>query len=185
MEDATALIEAVQTRTARRKKVVVGASAAIVTSAVVVGMSVARTGHHGAPAARGAEIADLSRAPLCPLPAPFAGFAPNTDSTTVTRIRGTVPTRLAAHARVADLSLADVRVELVAGARVVRSAELGAMHTDGQDLSLTVGDVADDGSAIAPGRYEVFVSASVTGRDICGAQATHQVSTRAGLLVIR
>jgi hypothetical protein len=153
-------------------------------AALLVGVSLATASHGGATPPRVAAVADLSRGPLCPLPVPFEGFAPNTDSATVTRRRGTAPTRLVAHTRVADVDLADVHLELLAGSRLVRSAALGAMHADGRDLPLSVGDVADDGSPIGAGRYEVFIRASVTGRDVCGTQATHQISTRAGILVV-
>jgi hypothetical protein len=186
MSDADAVLAAVhahRVRRARRHELFGLAAAAAVVVVTAVTALVAGAGSGARPAADRAT-GPGSRRPPCRLPIPFIGFAPNTDSGTVTRVRAGAPTRLAAHATSADLTLADVRVEVVDAGRVLRSARLGTMRAVGQDLPVQVGDTADDGTRIAPGRYDVMVSADVTGRDECGAQVTHHVQTRAGILVV-
>jgi hypothetical protein len=184
MADPDDVLAAVHARRARRTRLLALGTAAGV--ALVVG-AVAVTALAAGPARPHPDAATgpLPLRPPCRLPIPFHGFAPNTDGAIVNRARGGAPTRLAAHATSADLTLADVRVEIVDAGRVVRSARLGTMRAAGQDLPVQVGDTADDGAPIAPGRYDVMVSADVTGRDECGAQVTNHIQTRAGILVVR
>lgn len=119
------------------------------------------------------------------MPPPFFGFAPDTDSGTVTRVRGTAPTMLTAHATSTGSSMSDLQMTTRSAGRALRTVNLPATTAHGQDLAMTVGDSADDGSPFAPGRYDVFLRAKVVGTDSCGQPATtHWVQTRAGILVV-
>lgn len=130
-------------------------------------------------------IIDNSLGPACGFPAPFTGFARGTDAATVSRSRGSAPTRLVAQAGRGDFTLGNLRLEVVGRSGVVRVADLGSVPAVGQELPIVVGDEADDGSPITPGRYAVIVSADVSGTDSCGKQAWQRIDTTAGFLVVR
>jgi hypothetical protein len=184
-DDLLAAVHAQRARRARRNELLgLAAAAAFVVVTAVTALAVG-TGSGTRPAVGTAATGPGPLRPPCRLPIPFTGFAPNTDSAIVNRVRGSAPTRLAAHATTSDLLLADLRVDVVDAGQVLRSARLGTARAAGQDLPIQVGDVADDGTRIAPGRYDVMVNADVTGRDECGVQVTHHVQTRAGILVVR
>jgi hypothetical protein len=161
----------------RRALAVVGAGALVVAA-----VAMTRPGKEPGAAQAAPEHGRL--APGCSLHAPFTGFAPGSDAGKVARSRGAAPTRLTAHSTVADLALSEVRMEVRDGARVVRAESLGEMRASGQALGIAVGDTDDDGAPIAPGTYDVLLSAKVTGTDECGERATQWVSTRAGVLAV-
>jgi hypothetical protein len=184
--DAPSLVRAVRRRHVRRRTLLGSAGAAVLVTALAAGtFAVVRARSAEPAAASRGEPSTVSRRPPCGMADPFSGFSPGTDSASVARGRGMAPTRLVAHAAVADLTLENVRVDLLGRGKILRSANLGTMRAQGQDLRLDVGDTADDGSAIGPGSYDVFVKADVTGANNCGAVVTEHVEMRAGILAVR
>lgn len=161
-----------------RRAIVVAAISAVVAG----GAAVAAT-RPATPAPR-AENKPVSFAPPCDFGTPFTGLTPGTDRTRVTRLRGSTPTRLVAHAGTGPFTLANLRMELLTNGTPVLTEDLGDQPAQGQDLTFDVGDVGDAGRVLAPGSYEVRVSADVTGRNRCGKDAWQHVDTMAGILVV-
>jgi hypothetical protein len=178
MENADALagdVRQARRRQQRRRMSVAAAGAA----AAVIGVA-------GVVVATRDEPAPVSSLrPACGFPPPFTGFTPGSDDGTVTRTRGNPPTRLVAHAGRGDFRLENLRVEVLGPVGALRTVRLGTRPADGAEIAVEVGDAADDGRPIAPGRYAVVLAADVTGTNNCGEQARQHIDTTAGYLVVR
>lgn len=184
IDDVDSLAATVRERHARRRRAQLAAvgGLVVVTLTAAGAVTVARTS--GPPAAGvAADRGPSLRGPGCAYPDPFKGLVPGTGNGSVTRTRGSAPTRLVAHAGVGDMTLDDLTIVVGSGRDAVRTVRFGSMRAAGQPLVVEVADSADDGTPIAPGRYPVQISAEVSG-PACGGER-HRVDTQAGILVVR
>lgn len=122
--------------------------------------------------------------PPCSFGDVFSGFAPGTDNGVLNRVSGTAPTRAVLHAGTGGAALSNLRVDVMKGATVVQSHVLPPTTLHGQDIAVDIDDTADDGGRLSPGRYAVYVSADVTGRNSCGEQGYLHQGRQAGFLVV-
>lgn len=184
IEDIDSLAAAVRARHAQRRRARLTAATGLGVAIVGVAGAVSFAGQTDAPARSVAtEPGSVRRGPGCAYPDPFEGLVPGTDSASVTRTRGSAPTRLVAHAGVGDMTLDNLKIVVGSGSAVVRTVQFGTLRAEGQPLVVEVGDTADDGTPIAPGKYAVQISAEVMGPK-CGGER-HWVDTQAGILVVR
>lgn len=181
MPDADSLASEVRIRhvSQRRARITLAGATALMVG--TIGVAALAWQHEESPAS---QAGPGPLRPPCSFGTVFRGFQPGTSSATVTRTRGSAPTQLVAHAGRGDYTLSNVQI-VVGHAPVVRTGKLGSMPADGRDLPIVVGDMADDGTPIAPGRYDVVVSGDVSGLNNCGEDAWQHVETVAGILVVR
>jgi len=158
--------------------------------------------------ARGSSSAPtIDRRPACNLPPPVVGFSSDSDAGIITRTVGTSATALPAHLlTISGISLADIRVVVLrpnanlyapptsqqqsGPPRSTSTAtwhveSLGSAPAEGTTITARIGDVADDGSVIPAGTYEVYFSAKETGTNECGQSLTELVTTRLGYLTVQ
>jgi hypothetical protein len=182
--DPEAVLRAVKRRRARSRARLT-ASALVVIGVAAASATFARGGDAKPRTGSAAPVTSQTaprRRPACALPAPFTGFAAGTDSARVARSRGSAPTRLVARATGSGSAMSGLRMEVRAAGRTVVARDLGDAKAAGQPIVIEVGDAADDGSVMAPGAYDVLLTATVTGRDECGEQATQTITSRVGIL---